>query len=162
MYSDFITRSSTAIGGLLLSLSNPAGAQDGFELELSGAIDDACLLLHDFDAMEQTTIETTTNWTDGVNTFSGVSLKTLLEGHNATGTMLEMTAFDGHCVRMPIAEIDSHAPIVATRMNGEPLSEHEKGPYWIIFPYDFAAKYDSEIVCSRSIWQLDRLAVIEQ
>jgi len=39
-------------------------------------------------------------------------------------------------------------------MNGEPISRREKGPYWLVYPYDVDAKYQSEVVYSKSIWQL--------
>jgi len=39
-------------------------------------------------------------------------------------------------------------------MDGEPIGRREKGPYWLVFPYDSEAKYQSEDVYSQSIWQL--------
>jgi hypothetical protein len=39
------------------------------------------------------------------------------------------------------------------------MSVRDKGPLWLVYPYDSAAKYQSEVVFSRSIWQLNRLEI---
>ena len=49
--------------------------------------------------------------------------------------------------------------LLAFERNGKPMSVREKGPLWIVYPYDSDAKFQSEVYYSRSIWQLDRLAV---
>ena len=46
-------------------------------------------------------------------------------------------------------------------MNGEIMSLRDKGPLWVIYPYDQNAAYRSEVTYSRSIWQLDRIEVTQ-
>jgi len=41
------------------------------------------------------------------------------------------------------------------------MSVREKGPLWVIYPYDSDAKFRTEVIYSRSIWQLDRLAIVQ-
>ena len=122
---------------------------------------DVTLSLEELDALAQTEFSTTTIWTDGVDTFSGVSLKTLLSHLNATGKTIEMIALNDYAVSMPMAELDGDAPIIATRMNGQSMSVRDKGPYWVIYPYDSDPSYRTETVYARSIWQLNRLKVID-
>jgi hypothetical protein len=162
MYHHHVSRIFTGLLALMLQFASPAIAQDGIDLELQGALDVASLSLTDLDAMAQVTLETSTIWTDGVNTFSGVSLKALLEAKNATGATIEMIALNDYSVSMPISELAANAPIIATRMNSETMSVRDKGPYWVVFPYDSDTRYQSEIVYSRSIWQLNRLMVLEE
>jgi hypothetical protein len=38
------------------------------------------------------------------------------------------------------------------------MSLREKGPLWVIYPYDSDPAYRTEETYSRSIWQLNRLA----
>jgi hypothetical protein len=45
-------------------------------------------------------------------------------------------------------------------MNGAEMSIRDKGPLWIVYPYDASDDFRSEVVYSRSIWQLDRIEVI--
>jgi hypothetical protein len=45
-------------------------------------------------------------------------------------------------------------------MDGKTMSVRDKGPLWIIYPYDSSADYRTEVVYSRSIWQLDRIEAV--
>ena len=40
------------------------------------------------------------------------------------------------------------------------MSVREKGPIWVIYPYDHDADYRTDTIFSRSIWQLDRIDVL--
>ena len=51
-------------------------------------------------------------------------------------------------------------PIIAYMMNGEEMSVRNKGPLWLVYPYDLNHEYRSEVIYSRSIWQLDRIDVL--
>jgi hypothetical protein len=37
------------------------------------------------------------------------------------------------------------------------MSIREKGPLWLVYPYDLNKAYQSETIYSRSIWQLVRI-----
>ena len=50
-------------------------------------------------------------------------------------------------------------PIVAYEMDGKLMSRRDKGPLWLIYPYSSNAEYRTEVIYSRSIWQLDRMAI---
>lgn len=142
----------------------PAAGLQAMELQITSAANpdaSVSLSLEDLDKLDQTEFSTTTIWTDSVDIFSGVSLKTLLAHLSATGETLELTALNDYAVTMPMAEIEGDAPIIATRMNGETMSVREKGPYWIIYPYDRDPSYRTESIYSRSIWQLNRLKVMD-
>ena len=41
------------------------------------------------------------------------------------------------------------------------MSVREKGPLWVIYPFDSDPEYQTEVIYSRSIWQLDRIVVEE-
>lgn len=150
---------------VLLTLSvAPAIGQDVMKLQISAASSQAGLAelsIDALDALEQVEFATTTIWTDGETTFSGVSLKSLLAHIDAAGETVEMVALNDYAVSMPVSELEDNAPIIATRMNGEVMSVRDKGPYWVVFPYDSHIKYQSEKVYSRSIWQLNRLKVVD-
>ena len=110
-------------------------------------------------AMGVTTIETTTIWTDGVQTFEGVALDQLLQALGATEGTLIATAINDYSVEIPIAEVGQGNPIVAFRQNGAEMSVRDKGPLWIVYDYDSDPAYRTETIYARSIWQLDRLEV---
>ncbi|MEL6451966.1 MAG: molybdopterin-dependent oxidoreductase [Pseudomonadota bacterium] len=123
--------------------------------------DATAVSLDALDEMEQVSFTTSTIWTDGPVTFSGVPLKVLLAAHAAQGTAVEMVALNDYAVTMPLDALEDDAPIVATRMNGAPMSVRDKGPYWVVFPYDKDPKYRTETTYALSIWQLNRLKVVD-
>jgi len=50
---------------------------------------------------------------------------------------------------------------VATRMDGKVMAVRDKGPYWLVYPYDEDTRYRTEAIYARSIWQLGQLRVSE-
>ena len=74
------------------------------------------------------------------------------------GTLLA-TAINDYTVEIPVSDAVPGGPIVAYLMDGQEMPVRDKGPLWIVYPYDSSAAYRSEVVYSRSIWQLDRIEV---
>ena len=62
-------------------------------------------------------------------------------------------ALNDYAVDLPVADAVEGGPIVAYKMNGQPMSVREKRPLWIIYPYDDKAQRQSEACYPRSIWQ---------
>lgn len=116
------------------------------------------------DAMPQESFRTGTIWTNGTSRFSGVPLAALLErmGVSRDGRgHVELVALNDYRVQIPMDEIGETAPIVATRVDGEPMPVREKGPYWVVYPYDRAAEFRTEYTFARSIWQLAEVRVAD-
>ena len=113
------------------------------------------------EALAPTTFRTETIWTEGVVEFTGVELDDLLAHVGATGEALHAIALNDYKVDIPVADAVDGGPIVAYLMNGEPMSVRDKGPLWIVYPYDSNDAYQAEVIYSRSIWQLDRIEVVE-
>jgi hypothetical protein len=51
--------------------------------------------------------------------------------------------------------------IVAFEMDGKPMPRRAKGPLWIVYPFDSSAKFRTESIYARSIWQLNRLHIVK-
>lgn len=98
---------------------------------------------------------TRTPWTrtGEVVRFRGVFLKDLLAKHDLDEhAAVEVRADDGFMARVPKADIDSYAPMIAyekectdaDRQTGKcnaddtyrPLDIHESGPFFVVWPYD--------------------------
>lgn len=112
-------------------------------------------------SLETTTIETATIWTDGTQVFEGVSLAVLVEALRLQGDTLRATAINDYAVDIPMSDAVQDGPIVAFSLNGSKMSVRDKGPLWIVYPYDANADYRSEVIYSRSIWQLNRIEAID-
>lgn len=106
-----------------------------------------------------TTIRTTTIWTEGVQEFSGPPLAALMEALGVEGGVLLATAINDYQIDIPVSDAAPDGPILAISLNGAPMTVRDKGPVWIVYPYDRDAAYRTETTYSRSIWQLVRLEV---
>ena len=112
-------------------------------------------------ALPQRSFETSTIWTEGETSFVGVPLSVLLERIGAEGATIRATAINDYAVEIPVESIWAQDPIVAYEMDGAAMSRRQKGPLWIVYPYDSDTKYQTEVIYSRSIWQLDRLEIVK-
>lgn len=167
-----ISRKAALILGFV-ALAASAGAQeisaptDAPILTVSGAIsaanvgDTLQFDLAALQALDAVTIETSTIWTEGTHTFKGVSLKALIDLLGVTEGTILATAINDYTVEIPVTDAVEGGAIVAYEMDGEAMSVREKGPLWVVYPYDSNADYRTEVIYSRSIWQLDRLEVVE-
>jgi hypothetical protein len=58
-----------------------------------------------------------------------------------------------------LAAFGSQGTIAASEMNGLPMPVRDKGPLWILHPYDAKPEYRTEAIYSKSIWQLSRTKI---
>ncbi len=157
----FLRTGLTAALVTLGLVAGPAAADDHI-LTISGPGLPAAgvhLTMDEIEALPQTTFTTKTVWTEGPHEFKGVALKTLLESTGTKGTAVKARALNAYVATIPLDEVAADAPIVATRIDGEHFPRREKGPLWIVYPYDRDASYQTETAYGRSIWQLESLHV---
>lgn len=108
-----------------------------------------------------TTFETNTIWTNGVQQFKGVLLLRLLETLGIESGSLNAQAVNDYSTNIPVSDAVEDGPIIAYELNGKPMSLRDKGPLWIVYPFDSNDAYLSEVIYTRSIWQLDRIEVLK-
>ena len=113
------------------------------------------------ESMGEQSFETTTIWTEGVQSFTGVSLVALLQSLGVSEGVLLASAINDYTVEIPVSDAVENGPIIAYERNGKDMSIRDKGPLWVVYPYDANIDYQTEVVYSRSIWQLDRIEVSE-
>lgn len=113
------------------------------------------------EALDATTFDTATIWTEGVHSFTGVSLKVLADRLGLEGETLRARAINDYAIEIPTTDAVEGGPIIAYRIDGKTMSVRDKGPLWVIYPYDASADYRTEVIYSRSIWQLDRIEAVD-
>lgn len=148
-----------------LNLTSAAMSQDQDKvvLTVSGKIstgDTAEFSIGKLEALPHTTIETATPWHDGKVTFEGVLLSDLMNRIGAEGVNAEVTALNDYRAVIPVSDFEASKPILAYKANGQYLTIRNKGPLFIIYPYDDHPEMKTEIFYSRSVWQV-RTIVIE-
>ncbi len=104
-------------------------------------------------ALEWEEVNTFTSFTDGMQTFEGPRLSSLLDFVSASGTTIGATAINDYFVDIPVTHAGNQGVILAVLHNGKAMTVRDKGPIWVIYPQskDEAKlkKFDNEM-----IWQL--------
>ncbi|SDH14224.1 molybdopterin-dependent oxidoreductase [Alloyangia pacifica] len=113
------------------------------------------------EGLETRTFTTKTIWTDGDQTFTGVQLSDLMELVGAEGNEIKATAINDYAVNIPREDWVDDGPMVAFLNHGEKMPVRNKGPLWIVYPFDQKPEYQTEQIYSRAIWQLDRIIVLD-
>ncbi|CAN7708694.1 hypothetical protein LJR231_005915 [Phyllobacterium sp. LjRoot231] len=117
-------------------------------------------------------IETNTPWTNGaIRRYRGASLKEVLAKNGLSdATIIEGIALDDYQAKLEMNEINTFDPIIATEIGctdadrsttvcatGQefrPLTDADRGPYYVVWPYDQLPKASDPGDNSRWIWFL--------
>lgn len=134
-------------------------------LTVSGAIantNDGPLARFDLpmlDAIDRSSFTTATPWHDHRARFEGISGKALLAAIGATGTSVSAIALNDYSSTIPLSDFAELGLLIACRVDGKQLTVREKGPLWIVYPFDSSPKLNSGVYHGRSVWQLARLEI---
>lgn len=109
--------------------------------------------------LPQTEYSTETVWTDGQQTFKGVLLRDLMDELGVGGGKITAVALNDYRVDLPLDEVNLNNALIAYERNGTRMSVREKGPLWIVYPYDTNPLFMSELYFARSIWQLHEIHI---
>ncbi len=104
-------------------------------------------------------LRTTTPWTDGETTFEGVLLSDLLDEVASHGELLHAAALNDYSVTIPVGDAKHCNVLIALKADGEYLSLRNRGPLWIIYPWEEKSQLDQTTLRERSIWHLNSLIV---
>ncbi len=104
-------------------------------------------------------IETNTIWTEGVQVFEGVLLKDFLAHIGVSEGNIEASATNEYLIDINVNEATDIAPLIAYKRNGEYMSLRDKGPLWVVFPYDASEEFRRDEIYAQSIWQVDSFLI---
>lgn len=104
---------------------------------------------------------TETIWTDGPQTFTGVRMTEILNLLGTTEGTMTLIAANDYQITIPIADFTDDGALLAYERNGSPMTLRDKGPIWLVYPYDADPKFRTEVTYANSIWQLDRISITE-
>lgn len=108
--------------------------------------------------MQQTSYQTTTEWTDGAPTFSGPLAREVIAAVGVgEATMAVLTAANDYSIEVPIEELLKYDVILATSVDGKRLSLRDKGPIWVMYPRDQHKELQDPAFNGRMIWQMVRI-----
>lgn len=111
------------------------------------------------EALPQHSFSTMTPWAPQALHFSGPLLRDVLQAVGAQGQRLVARALNDYSVQIPVQDALNYDMVVATRMNGQAMSVRQRGPLFVVYPFDSKPELKSPTYIERSIWQLRALEV---
>jgi hypothetical protein len=110
-------------------------------------------------AMPQHSFSTKTPWYPTACKFTGPLLRDVLAAAGAHGRTLRAIALNDYRVELPVEDASRYSVLLARLLDDKPMSVREKGPLFIIYPFDADETLRSERYYSRSAWQLKVIEV---
>jgi hypothetical protein len=111
------------------------------------------------EALGLTTIETKTPWYEGTAKFEGVSLDKLMKQVGASGKRAVVVALNDYSTEIPMEDFSKHNVILALKRDGEYMPVRDKGPLFIVYPYDSSPELQTQTYYARSAWQVAKIIV---
>lgn len=102
---------------------------------------------------------TQTPWYKEPVKFEGVPLAKLMQLVGASGDRVAAIALNDYSAEVPMEDIDKHGVILALKRDGEYMSVRDKGPLFVVYPFDSDPELKAHKYYSRSVWQVAKLDV---
>lgn len=110
-------------------------------------------------ALPQHSFSTRTPWDERPRQFTGPLLRDVLAFVGAQGDELVAVALNDYKVIIPVSDAERFPVIVARLVDGKPMRVRERGPLFVVYPYDSDTLLLNDRYYARSAWQLRRLEV---
>lgn len=114
------------------------------------------------EALEQRTTTAATPWFDSAHDFTGPLASAILEAVGAQGKTMRIVALNDYFADVPIQDTRDFPVVFATHFDGQMMSVRDKGPLFLIYPFDEYPELFNEVYFGRSVWQIIRIEVLEE
>ena len=111
------------------------------------------------EAIGSASVVTSTPWHEGTPTFEGVSMDALLAHVGATGDVAEVLALNNYRTTIPLEDFAEYPVLLALKQDGEYMTVRNKGPLFIIYPFDDFDELRTDLYYSRSAWQVRSITI---
>lgn len=142
---------STPTGKVLLTMSG--------NIENKNAAGKAVFDLASLEKLGMVSFQTTTPWYNGRTTFTGIPLQKLMDYVGAKGSVVKVTALNDYTTIIPLSDFKKYNVILAVKVNGEYMRIRDKGPLFIVYPYDSIPELNNQVYYSRSAWQVSKMSI---
>jgi hypothetical protein len=102
-----------------------------------------------------------TPWTNGLTSFEGPLLSAILDAAGAHGHRIVVKALNDRTAEVPITDATDFPTMLALKLNGDFMSARDKGPLFLIYPFDSHPELYGEKYFTRSVWQIGEIEVVD-
>jgi len=124
--------------------------------QVDGAVFDMAML----EALAQHSFSTRTPWFKEPRKFTGPLLRDVLSAAGAHGNTLRLSALNDYRIDVPADDARRFEVTLARLIDDRPITVREKGPLFVIYPFDSDPALRNALYYSRSVWQLKTIEVL--
>ncbi|MBC7726676.1 MAG: hypothetical protein H7242_03540 [Microbacteriaceae bacterium] len=107
--------------------------------------------------LPRSSFSTRTPWYTQARRFTGPLLRDVLSAAGGHGSVIRASALNGYRVDIPLDEAQRYDMLVARLLDDKPMPVRDKGPLFIIYPFDRHASLRNALCFSRCVWQLNSI-----
>lgn len=122
----------------------------------NGATFDMAML----ERLPQQSFSTRTPWYTQPRKFTGPLLRDVLAAAGSHGTQLRAVALNDYRVDIPVDDAQRYDLLLARLLDDQPMPVRDKGPLFVIYPFDQHAALRNPRYYSRCAWQLKAIEVL--
>ena len=78
----------------------------------------------------------------------------MLDTYGIDADTVRVSALNDYSVMVPANVLRSDGAILAYHLNDAEMSVREKGPFWVVFPYDKDVRFQTDAYWAYSVWQV--------
>jgi len=86
-------------------------------------------------------------------------MQRLMQAVGASGESVTAVALNDYTTELPIADFERYGVLLAMKRDGNDMSVRDKGPLFIVYPYDSKPELKAQQFYARSAWQVAKLVV---
>ncbi len=148
-----ITKFAMTIGTIIIFTVGNAHAANELRLSTTGG-ETTTVSFEELTKLPDAEFYTSTPWTDGVQKFRGVDFDVLLDTYGITADTVRVSALNDYSVMIPASVLRDDNAILVYLQNDAEMSVRDKGPFWVVFPYDSDVRFQTDTYWSYSVWQV--------
>ena len=101
-----------------------------------------------------------TPWYPQARKFTGPLLRDVVAAAGGHGSQLRAVALNDYRVNLPLADAQRYDLLLARLLDDKPMAVRDKGPLFIIYPFDQHAELRNPVYYSRCAWQLKAIELL--
>ena len=111
------------------------------------------------ESLGMTSFVTKTPWYKEPSKFEGVPLEKLMSAVGASGDRIVVVALNDYSAELPMEDAKKYNVILALKRDGEYMGVRDKGPLFIVYPFDSDPDLQTLKFYTRSVWQIARIEI---
>lgn len=112
------------------------------------------------ESLPQHSFTTKTPWFAQPRKFTGPLLRELFSSVGAQGQTLRVMALNDYRIDIPFDDVRRFDVVLARLLDDRPMTVREKGPLFMVYPFDSNPALRNALYYSRSVWQLKAIDIL--